>query len=102
MTLLLTNTATLTVTKNGFKVSFFIKKGCDEPLTGVFTGKIISVDARYENFCIIVFNDNEGKHTLVVTDYEEPLLDGELMFIQYYYSQGHPLLGVPNFIKEEK
>ena len=80
MDLLLTITATLTTVKDGFKVSVIIKK-CHEPLSLSFKGKINSIDARYENFCIISFNNKEDKHTLVVTDYEEPLLDGELMFI---------------------
>ncbi len=82
MTLLLTNTATLTTIANGFTISVLLKKGDDQPLKLCFNDSIINhVDARYENFCIVAFTDNEGKHTLVVTDYEEPLLDGELMFI---------------------
>lgn len=80
MELLLTNTSTATTVKDGFKVSVIIKK-CHEPLSLSFKGKINSIDARHENFCIISFNDESGKHTLVITDYDEPLLDGELMFI---------------------
>jgi hypothetical protein len=81
MQVLLTHTATMQKTRNGFSVTMIHKKGCDKLLKLSFQGKVILIDARYENFCFIRFEDKEGQHVLAITDYEEPLLDGELMFI---------------------
>ena len=81
MELLLTNTAEFKKIKGGFIVTFFLKKGDDKLTKLLFKGKVILIDARYENFCFIRFEDKEGQHVLTITDYEEPLLDGELMFI---------------------
>lgn len=82
MNILLTNVSTLTTIPNGFAISVLIKKDADQPLELHFNEAVINqIDTRYEDFCIVAFTDNTGKHVLVVTDYEEPLLDGDLMFI---------------------
>jgi hypothetical protein len=80
MELLLIDTATVILKDDGFIVSAIIKK-CTDPVKLSFTGKIISIDCRYEKFCFVTFYNNNERHVLTLRNCDEPLLDGELMFI---------------------
>ena len=75
MEILLIDTASVIVEKNGFTVSALLKQG-SRPVRLSYAGKIVSIDARDSNFCFVTFYTDKQRHVLTVKEYEI-WLDGE-------------------------